>query len=84
MGAELKRRVAVNEGSSESSDDCNVGYRLTVKKNLGNFESAEISVSLHVGCGQEDVDEAWNQVKHWVHEKVEEVHDDLGIVEDDE
>ena len=71
------------EGKSESTDDTNVGYRLTVKRNLGDYEMAEISVSLHVGCAQGDVDEAWDQIKHWVHEKVEEVHDDLGITEKD-
>ncbi len=80
---ELKDKKHVEiEGKSESTDDTNVGYRLTVKRNLGNYESAEISVSLHVGCAQWDVDEAWDQIKHWVHEKVEEVHDDLGIKED--
>lgn len=77
-----KKEVKI-EGKSESTDDTNVGYRLTVKKNLGNYESAEISVSLHVGCTQGDVDEAWDQVKHWVHEKVEEAASDLGIDDKD-
>lgn len=66
----------------ESTDDTNVGYRLTIKKNLGNYESAEVSVSLHVGCDAGDVDQAWEEAKDWVHGKVDDACRQLGISED--
>lgn len=58
---------------------CNVGYSLKTTKNLGNYESVSVDVSIHVPCKQEDVDEAFEACEQWVHEKVDLTLGNLGI-----
>jgi len=45
-----------------------IDYALTM--NLGNFESAKISVSVHVPCYKEEIDDAYEVAQAWVEERV--------------
>lgn len=51
----------------------NVGMSAATTKNLGNYESAKISVSLHVPCDAVDLEETYAFVKDWVNSKMVEV-----------
>lgn len=46
-----------------------VGFGLTI--NLGNYESARLDVSVEVPCYKEQVDDAYQQAKDWVEERVQ-------------
>lgn len=46
-----------------------VGLGLTL--NIGNFESAKISVSITVPCYKEEVEDAYDWAKNWVAERTQ-------------
>jgi hypothetical protein len=80
------------EGGLAASPMANVGYRLTVKRTdpevrrlVGEYGSVEVSVSLHLGCKPEDVEEAWKEIHDSVVAKVGAAFDHLaeGEAEDD-
>ena len=49
--------------------EVSIGYALTM--NLGDFESAKISVTLRVPCYAEEVDEAFEYAQGWVEARVQ-------------
>lgn len=50
-----------------------VGYALTM--NLGDFESAKLSITLRVPCYAEEKDEAFDFTQRWVEERVQKERD---------
>ena len=52
---------------------CNVGYTRAETKNLGNYESRKVQVSLHVPCKLEDINATLKFVVDWVGVKTEQV-----------
>lgn len=60
----------------------NVGVSLAHTKNLGNYESVKVQVSLHIPCEDNEIDKSFEYVKDWVDTKianvVTEIENDLG------
>ncbi len=60
----------------------NVGLSAAFTKNLGNYESIKMQVSLHMPCDPEKIEETFVEVKEWVDAKMsslmEEVTKDLS------
>jgi len=55
-----------------------VRYALGLTVNLGNYESAKVEVEHEVEVGESETRaEAYERVKEWVQNKVEEEHDEL-------
>lgn len=59
--------IAVHRFETEPAT-VSVDYALTM--NLGNFESAKISVSVQVPCYREEIDDAYQFAQSWVEERV--------------
>lgn len=55
----------------------NVGMSAAMTHNLGNYQSAKISVSLHVPCEASDLEETYSFVKDWVNEKMVETSKEI-------
>ncbi len=51
----------------------NVGFTLADTKNLGNYESRKIQVSIHMPCKPEDVNTTLKFVTEWVNVKMTQV-----------
>ena len=49
----------------------NVGMSAAHTCNLGNYESAKITVSLYVPCPTEELEETYNFISDWVNGKME-------------
>lgn len=56
----------------------NVGMSAAHTKNLGNYSSAKISVSLHVPCEAIDLEDTYSFVKDWVNTKMVEVISEIS------
>lgn len=56
---------------------CNVGTSAKYTKNLGNYESATISVSLNVPCKLEDIDKTLEFARGWVDARMEQAISEL-------
>jgi hypothetical protein len=52
-----------------ATNAANVSVEMGMTINLGNYESAKVSVSLSVPCYQEEVDRTFAWAKKWVEEK---------------
>ncbi len=50
----------------------NVGVTLSYTKNLGNYESMKIQISLHMPCYPKEIDQVAGFVGAWVDEKLQE------------
>jgi hypothetical protein len=51
----------------------NVGYSAQITKNLGNYESAKISVSLYMPTDMEHLNSNFNFITDWVDSRINEV-----------
>lgn len=69
--------VLAHEVSQEAM--ATVGLSLGYTKNLGNYESAKVSVSLHLPCEPVEarIDMAFGIVEHWVNKKMESIVEQL-------
>ena len=47
-----------------------VMVKLGYTKNLGNYESMRIDVSLAVPCHEDEVDEKFEEIREWVDDKI--------------
>lgn len=58
----------------------NVGFSLSHTKNLGNYESLRVNISLNLPCepNEEVIDAAFKQVSNWVDNKMAEVQAEMG------
>ena len=65
-----KVEESVQETVEGQSGTCTVGYRLTIRKQLAEYESAEVQVSLFTRCPEAEVDETFKNVSDWVTDKV--------------
>jgi hypothetical protein len=85
--AVVERNFKLDSGETSSEDEeiisvqtfitdpaeVEVGIALTM--NLGNFESAKLSVHLRVPCYAEEKDEAFDFAQRWVEERVSKERD---------
>jgi hypothetical protein len=59
--------IAVHRFETEPAN-VSVDYSLTM--NLGNFESARISVSVQIPCYREEIDDAYEFASAWVEQRI--------------
>ena len=64
--------IAVHKFETEPAT-VSVDYSLTM--NLGNYESARISVSVSVPCYKEEIDEAYEFARAWAEQRLESTRD---------
>ena len=57
-----------------------VDYALTM--NLGNYESARISVSVELPCYREEIDDAYEYAQAWVEERIAKERDMIASSRD--
>jgi hypothetical protein len=50
---------------------CNVGVDASFTKNMGNYESLRLGVSIHLPCYHHEIDEVFDFGKEWVNAKME-------------
>jgi hypothetical protein len=55
----------------------NVGFSAKATRNLGNFESMQVSVSLHMPCYVGEIDAVFDFAKEWVDAKMGEILEPL-------
>ncbi len=74
-----KKRVEVDERQVVPglSGQASVGFKLGHTKDLGNFESLRVDISVHVPCDIDDVDEAFEASEQWVTDRMNETFDKL-------
>jgi hypothetical protein len=57
---------------------CNVGVSAQFTKNMGNYQSARVSVSLNIPSEYGEINEIYAFAKEWVDQKMQESIDGLG------
>ena len=57
---------------------CEILVEASFTKNLGNYQSAKIGVSLKMPCQQVDLDDAFTFTRDWVNTKLEGMVTELG------
>ena len=57
---------------------CEILVEASFPKNLGNYQSAKIGVSLKMPCQQIDLDDAFTFTRDWVNTKLEGMVTELG------
>jgi hypothetical protein len=69
--AEDAHQESAGEPKLLEGPTCNVGVDASFTKNLGNYESMRIGVSLHIPCGHGEIDEVFEFGKEWVNARME-------------
>ena len=72
-------QVTAQEGQAKVSAEpvCEVGVEASYTKNLGNFQSAKVGVSLKVPCPHGDIDEVFTYAKEWVNSRLGAIIEEL-------
>lgn len=76
-GSVVEKAVPYSE-PSVPDHPCVVSVMMNMTRNLGNYESLKIGVSLSVPCPPELVDETYTDVKAWVDGKLNEVNQEVN------
>lgn len=50
--------------------NCNVGYKMGYTKNLGNYESMRIDITINVPANYDQLEDAFEFAKEWADEKM--------------
>ncbi|AUR96015.1 hypothetical protein NVP1215B_097 [Vibrio phage 1.215.B._10N.222.54.F7] len=58
----------------------NVGFNCRMTKNLGDFNSLQVGVSLHLPCYVNEIDETYNLAKEFVESKLNETLDEYADI----
>lgn len=58
----------------------NVGFNCRMTKNLGDFNSLQVGVSLHLPCYVNEIDETYNIAKDFVESKLNETLDEYADI----
>jgi len=94
VGKQVEKETVTDEPVGEdkafTQPVCNVGVGLKQTINLGNFESFQIQIDLHVPCLHKEINAAYKFAKKWVQDRLEvevkELADHITVVgaEEDE
>ena len=76
-GSETETSIPIKEVVI-SKPMVNVGMSAQHTKNLGNYESAKISISLFVPCDAIELEDTFSFVKDWVNGKMLDVIQEIG------
>lgn len=71
-GSESVTEIPVKE-QVISKPMANIGYSAQITKNMGNYESAKISVSLHLPTEVAELEQNYTFVTEWVDTKINEL-----------
>lgn len=55
-----------------------VEVNMSMTRNLGNYESVKISVSLAMPCSPEKITDVYDEVKAWVDDKINSVNQEIN------
>lgn len=72
-----EERVEVTEGKDYPEPTCNVGYSGGFTKNIGNYNSYKINVSIHIPCEHQEIEEVYEFAQGWVDERVDTIWDEI-------
>ena len=75
-GSEVEKEIPIKDVVI-TTPMLNVGMSASHTRNLGNFESARISVSLNMPCELEELENTYAFVKDWVNGKMFEINEEL-------
>ena len=56
---------------------CEVGFEVSYTKNLGDYQSAKVGVSLKVPCTSAEVDDVFSYASDWVNAKLGKIVEEL-------
>lgn len=74
-GATVSEKMVVSGGVYDQPT-CNIGYKAGITKNLGDYESLRIDVSLNMPCYPEEIDDVFEFQRNWVENKLNKSIDD--------
>lgn len=75
-GAEVETEIPIKDVVI-TNPMLNVGMSASFTKNMGNYNSAKISVSLNMPCELYELENVYAFVKDWVNGKMTEVNEEL-------
>jgi hypothetical protein len=61
-----------------SEPPCTVGFNAKYKKNMGNYESAEVGVFISVPCAHAEVNDVYDFAVNWVDDRMNSAMEKLG------
>lgn len=68
----------------ESEPMCNVGISGGFTRNIGNYNSVKIQVSLHIPCAEDDIESTFDYIQDWVDEKMGSIWDEYDESDESE
>lgn len=68
----------VGEAALYDQPTCNVGVNAGITKNLGNYESLKVGVSLNMPCYPDEIEDVYSAAKKWVDDKMDSIVAQLG------
>ncbi|WYC17951.1 hypothetical protein [Vibrio phage vB_VneS_J26] len=87
MDGERVERILRDESETTAIPDkeytqpvANVGFNCSMTKNLGDFNSLKVGVSLHLPCYVHEIGETYDHAKKFVEDKLNEVMDEYADV----
>lgn len=75
-GAEETKEEVVSEVVYDQPT-CNVGFRAGVTRNMGNYNSLRVEVSLFMPCYPQEIEDTFAFTKEWVDNKMNETIESL-------
>lgn len=67
----------VGEAKKYTEPTCNVGMSMGFTKNTGNYENVKVTVSLHVPCLHDEIEDSYEYAKTWVDDKLTAVREEM-------
>lgn len=77
---ETHEEFNLKEGDAYEGPTCSVGFKVGYTKNLGNYESMRIDVSVNMPCYPSEMQDVFAFCKQWVDDKMDAV---VAEVEED-
>ncbi len=76
-GTGTEKVIKIKEGEGYAGPTCNVGYKMGYTKNLGNFESLRIDVSVNMPCYTTEIGTVFTFCKEWVDDRMNETVEEI-------
>jgi hypothetical protein len=73
QGAVSTEQVSVGPPMAYDQPTCNVGVKAGVTRNLGNYNSVRVDVSLYMPCYPAELEEVYIFAQTWVDDKLSEL-----------
>ncbi len=76
-GVASEKVFKVKEGEVYDQPACNVSFKMGHTKNLGNYESLRVDVSVMIPCYVSELEETFEFAKEWVDDRMDAVMVDI-------